>query len=137
MLPSDRVLKHQYYAWNYQRYSELLHDLLQAEKHDKLTMRNHHQRNVDTTPLPEINCSSKGKEKVDGNKPSKNVGKTKKGKRNKHKKNKSKDQCPGKGKKSFKCHHRGGANHIANRDGNGSGLDQVEQLPTHQQRGYG
>jgi hypothetical protein len=28
MLPSDRVLKHQYRARNYQRYSELIHDLL-------------------------------------------------------------------------------------------------------------
>jgi hypothetical protein len=27
MLPSDRVLKHQYRARNYQRYSELIHDL--------------------------------------------------------------------------------------------------------------
>jgi hypothetical protein len=50
---------------------------------------------------------------VDGNKSSKNVGKTKKGKRNKHKKNKSKDKSSGKGNKSFKCHRCGGANHIA------------------------
>jgi hypothetical protein len=28
MLPSDKVLKHQYRAQNYQRYSELIHDLL-------------------------------------------------------------------------------------------------------------
>jgi hypothetical protein len=27
MLPSDRVLKHQYRARNYQRYSELIHDI--------------------------------------------------------------------------------------------------------------
>jgi hypothetical protein len=43
----------------------------------------------------------------------KNVSKSKKGKKNKHKKNKSKDQSSGKGKKSFKCHRCGGANHIA------------------------
>jgi hypothetical protein len=113
MLPSDRVLKHQYRARNYQHYSELIHDLLQAEKHDELTMRNHHQRPIGTTPLSDVNYSSKGKEKVDGNKPSKNVDKTKKGKGNKHKKNKSKDQSLGKGKKSFKCHRCGGVNHIA------------------------
>jgi hypothetical protein len=98
MLPLDRVLKHQYRAQNYQCYLELIHDLLQVEKYDELTMRNHHQRLVGTTPLPEVNYSSKGKEKVNGNKPSKNVGKIKKGKRNKHKKNKFKDQSSGKGK---------------------------------------
>jgi hypothetical protein len=65
-------------------------------------MRNHHQCPISTAPLPEVNYSSKGKDKVDGNKSSKNVGKFKKGKKNKHKKNKSKDQSSGKGKKSFK-----------------------------------
>jgi hypothetical protein len=113
MLPSDRVLKHQYDARNYQRYSELIHDLLQAEKHDELTMGNHHQCPIGTAPLPEVNYSSQGKEKMDCAKPSKNVGKSKKFKKNKHKKNKSKDQSSEKGKKSFKCHRCGGANHIA------------------------
>jgi hypothetical protein len=113
MLSSDRVWKHQYDAWNYQRYSQLIQDLLQVEKHDELTMRNHHQCPVGMTPLLEVNYSSKDKEKVDGNKPPKNVGKSKKGKRNKHKKNKIKDQSSGKEKKSFKCHHCGGPNHIA------------------------
>jgi hypothetical protein len=42
MLPSDRVLKHQYRARNYQHYSKLVQDLLQVEKHDELSMRNHH-----------------------------------------------------------------------------------------------
>jgi hypothetical protein len=111
ILPSCRVLKHQYRARNYQHYSRLVQDL-QTEKHDKLTMRNHHQRPIGMAPLPEVNYSSKGKEKVDENKPPKNVDKSKKGKRNKHKKNKSKDQSSGKGKKSFKCHHYGGPNHI-------------------------
>jgi hypothetical protein len=113
MLPSNKVLKNQYRARNYQHYSELIHDLLQEEKHDELTMRNHHQRPIGMAPLPEVNYSSKGKDRVDGNKPSKNVGKFKKGKKNKHKKNKSKDQSSGKGKKSFKCHRCGGPNHIA------------------------
>jgi hypothetical protein len=61
MLLSDRVLKHQYHAQNYQRYSELIQDLLQAKKHDNLTMKNHHQCLVDTAPLPEVNYSSRGK----------------------------------------------------------------------------
>jgi hypothetical protein len=91
MLPSDRVLKHQYHIRNYQYYSEFVQDLLHAEKHDELTMRNHHQHPVGTTRVSEVNYSSKGKEKVDENKPPKNIGKSKKDKRNKHKKNKSKD----------------------------------------------
>jgi hypothetical protein len=78
MLPSDRVLKYQYQARNYQRYSELIQDIFQAEKHDELTMRNHHQHSVGTATLPEVNYSSKGKEKTDGAKPSKNVDKFKK-----------------------------------------------------------
>jgi hypothetical protein len=89
-------------------------DLLLAEKHDELTMINHHQCPIGTTPLPEVNYSSKGKEKVDGqNNHPKNSGKSKKDKRNKYKKNKSKDQSLGKENKSFKCHHCGGPNHIS------------------------
>jgi hypothetical protein len=112
ILPLDRVIKQQYCARKYQCYSELIQDLLQAEKHDELTMRNHHRYPIGTAPLPEVNYSSKGKEKVDGNKPPKNIAKSKKGKRNKHKKNKFKDQSSGKGKKSFKGHCYGGPNHI-------------------------
>jgi hypothetical protein len=42
MLPSDRILQHLYRVKNYQTYSDLVHDLLQGEKHDELTLRNHH-----------------------------------------------------------------------------------------------
>jgi hypothetical protein len=112
MLPSGRVLKHQYHTRNCQCYSEIIQDILQAEKHDELTIRNHHQCPIGTAPLPEVNYSSRGKEKTDGAKQTKNIGKFKKGKKNKHKKNKSKDQSLVKGKKSFKCHRYGGANHI-------------------------
>jgi hypothetical protein len=76
-------------------------------------MRNHHQCPVGTAPLPEVNYSSQGKEKMDGTKPSKNVCKSMKFRKNKYKKNKYKDQSSGKEKKSFKCHCCGGANHIA------------------------
>jgi hypothetical protein len=54
MLPSDRVLQHQYRARNYQHYADLIRDLLQAEKHDKLTIKNHHQCRVGAAPLTEI-----------------------------------------------------------------------------------
>jgi hypothetical protein len=40
ILPSDRVLKHQYRARNYQHYSEFVQYLLQAKKYDKLIMKN-------------------------------------------------------------------------------------------------
>jgi hypothetical protein len=46
MLPSDRVLQHQYQDWNYQYYADLIHDLLQAEKNDELTIKNYYQRRV-------------------------------------------------------------------------------------------
>jgi hypothetical protein len=59
-----------------------------------------------------VNYSSEGKEKVDGNKPPNNTGKSKKAKRNKHKKNKFKDQSSGRGKRSFKHHCCGDPNHI-------------------------
>jgi hypothetical protein len=42
MLPSDRILQHQYRARNYQHYSDLIHVLLQAKKHDELTLKDHH-----------------------------------------------------------------------------------------------
>jgi hypothetical protein len=59
ILPSDRVLQHQYRARNYQHYADLICDLLQAEKHDELTIKNHHQRRVGAAPLPEIHHNEK------------------------------------------------------------------------------
>jgi hypothetical protein len=66
MLPSDRILQHQYRAKNYQNYSDLIHDFLQAEKHDELTLRNHHQCSVGSAPLPEVHHNVKGNERGDG-----------------------------------------------------------------------
>jgi hypothetical protein len=51
MLPSDRILQHQYSAKNYQTYIDLVHDLFQLEKYDELTLRNHHQCSVGSAPL--------------------------------------------------------------------------------------
>jgi hypothetical protein len=44
-------------------------------------MRNHHQCPIGMAPLPKVNYSSRGNEKMDGAKLSKNVGKFKKGKK--------------------------------------------------------
>jgi hypothetical protein len=92
MLPSDRILQHQYYARNYQNYSHLIHDLLQSEKHDELTLRNHHQCSIGSAPLSEVHHNVKDKEKVDGsNNHQKKFDKFKNGKRNgKNKKNRAK-----------------------------------------------
>jgi hypothetical protein len=54
----------------------------------ELTMKNHHQCPIGMAPLSEVNYSSKGKDKVNGKKSPKSVGKFKKGMKNKHKKKK-------------------------------------------------
>jgi hypothetical protein len=62
MLPSNGILQHQYYARNYQTYSDRINDLLlgekdrindllQGEKNDELTMRNCYQHLVASSPL--------------------------------------------------------------------------------------
>jgi hypothetical protein len=68
MLPLDRILQHHYRAKNYQTCSDLVHDLLQEEKHDELTLRNHHQRSIGSAPLPEVHYNMKSNEKDDGSK---------------------------------------------------------------------
>jgi hypothetical protein len=114
MLPSDRILQHQYRAQNYQNYSDHIHDLLQAKKYDELTLRNHHQHSVDSAPLPEVHHNVKGNEKIDGsNNHQKKFDKFKKGKRNgKNKNNRAKGHGKGK-EKAFTCHKCGGPNHFA------------------------
>jgi hypothetical protein len=66
MLLTDRILQHQYRAKNYQTYSDLIHDLLHAEKHDDLTFRNYHQCSVCSAPLLEVHYNMKGNEEGDG-----------------------------------------------------------------------
>jgi hypothetical protein len=114
MLLSDRILQHQYSAKNYQTYSDLIHDLLQVEKHDELTLRNHHQCSVGSTPLPEVHYNVKDNEKGDGHKtPQKKFDKFKKRKHDgRNMKNRAKGQGKGKGK-TFTCHKCGGPNHFA------------------------
>jgi hypothetical protein len=92
----------------------LIYDPLQAEKHDKLTLKNHHQRSVGSAPLPEVYHSVKGIENVDGSiNHQKKFDKFKKDKCNgKNKKNRAKGQGKGKGK-AFTCHKCGGPNHFA------------------------
>jgi hypothetical protein len=92
-------------------YSDLVHDLLQVEKHDELTLRNHYQCSVGSGPLPEVHYNVKSSEKGDGSKNQhKKFGKFNKGKRNG--KNMTKGQGKGKGK-AFTCHKCGGPNHFA------------------------
>ncbi|XP_020172995.1 uncharacterized protein [Aegilops tauschii subsp. strangulata] len=66
MLPSDRILQQQYRARNYTVYSELIHMLLQAEKHDELLAKNGSQRPVGAQPLPEVLMNVANRQKFDG-----------------------------------------------------------------------
>jgi hypothetical protein len=112
MLHSDRILQHQYHAKNHQNYSDLIHDLLQAGKHIELTLMNHHQYFVGSTPLQEVHHNVKGNEKFDrSNNHQKKFGKFHKGKRNNKNKN-NRDKGQGKGQ-TFTCHNYGGPNHFA------------------------
>jgi hypothetical protein len=84
MLPSDRVLQHQYQVWDYQNYADLIRDLLQAEKHDELTIKNHHQHHVGAAPLPEIHHNEKKPNFPKDNNPKKN-GRSARRRRNRQK----------------------------------------------------
>jgi hypothetical protein len=84
MLPSDQVLKHQYRARNYQNNVDLIHDLLQTEKDDELTFKNHHQHRVRATPLPEIYHNENKASSSKDNNPKKN-GRSAKCRCNRHK----------------------------------------------------
>jgi hypothetical protein len=53
MLPADRVLQQQYRANKHNQYSQLIHTLTQAEKHDELLMKNHHKHPIGAAPLTE------------------------------------------------------------------------------------
>jgi hypothetical protein len=84
MLPSDRVLQHQYRARNYQHYADLIRDLLQAEKHDEPTIKNHHQHRVGAAPLPEIHHNEKKASASNDSNPNKN-GRSARRRRNRQK----------------------------------------------------
>jgi hypothetical protein len=84
MLPSDRVLQYQYWAHNYQRYADLIRDLLHAEKYDELTIKNHHQHRVGAAPLPKIHHNEKKASFSMDNNPKKN-GRSARHQHNRHK----------------------------------------------------
>jgi hypothetical protein len=90
MYPSGKILQHQYRVRNYQNYLDLIRDLL--------TMKNHHQYLVGSTPLSEVHHNVKGKEKDGGSSNhQKNFGKSKKDKHNnKTRKTNSNDKVLGK-----------------------------------------
>jgi hypothetical protein len=77
-------------------------------------LRNHHQRFIGSTPLPEVHHNVKGNERGDGsNNHQKKFDKFKKGKHNvKNMKNRAKGQGKDKGK-AFTCHKCDGLNHFA------------------------
>jgi hypothetical protein len=76
-------LQHQYHVKNDQTYSDLVHDLLQVEKHNELTLGNHHQCYVGSAPLSKVHHNVKGNERGDGsNNQQKKFDKFKKDKHN-------------------------------------------------------
>jgi hypothetical protein len=83
MLPSTKFLQHEYRAHNYQYYVDLIRDLLHAEKHDELTIKNHYQPHIGAAALLEIHYNEQ----------------------NQHKSNFSKDKNPKKNGKSVKRRH--------------------------------
>jgi hypothetical protein len=92
----------------------LIHDLLQAEKHDELTIKNHHQHRVGVAPLPEIHHNEKKPNFSKDNNPKKN-GRSARCRHNKHKnrqlaKTMRKDGTPSKGS-NVKCWSCGGFKH--------------------------
>ena len=62
-LPANRILQQQYRNRAYVKYSDLIYNLLQAEKHDELLTRNHQMRPVGTNPLPEVHFSTQNNKK--------------------------------------------------------------------------
>jgi hypothetical protein len=117
MLPADRVLQQQYRASNYTVYSQLIHTLTQAEKHDELLMKNHHKRPVGATPLPEVhNVQNNVKnKKFKGSTSGGPKNKPEKRKFNKKQKpnGKNKQKGEGKSKNDNKCHRCGTYSHFA------------------------
>ena len=53
--PANMLLQQQYRGMEFTKYSELLSHLLIAERHNELLMKNHDNRPVGSSSLPEIN----------------------------------------------------------------------------------
>jgi hypothetical protein len=67
-LPVNRILQQQYRHHEYTKYSDLIYDLLPAEKHDELFTKNHQMRPVGATPLPEVHFNAQNNKKFSGKK---------------------------------------------------------------------
>ena len=72
-LPANRILQQQYWNGKYTKYSSLIHDLAQAEKHDELSTKNHQMRPSGTAPLPEVHFNVQNNKKYGGKKNKKNL----------------------------------------------------------------
>ena len=99
MLPSERILQQQYRERNFQVYSDLIHTLLEAEKHSELMVWNNQQRPVWSAPLPEVHAYSKNKPKFnDGSSKNYHQENSKKGKKNRRSNKKFQNRVSNKGK---------------------------------------
>ena len=102
MLPSERLLQQQYRARDYQVYSDLIHILLQAKKHDELLIKNGSQRPVGSQPLPEVHMNVVNGRKFDGVFNGKPLNFSGKRKRNRNRKPRNSDRGKGTAKPMFK-----------------------------------
>jgi hypothetical protein len=62
-LPTNRILQQQYRRHKYTKYSDLIYDLLQAEKHDELLTKNHQMRPVGAAPPLEVHFNAQKSKK--------------------------------------------------------------------------
>lgn len=117
-LPENRILQQQYRNHKYTKYSDLIYDLLQAEKHDELLTKNHQMRPVGAAPLPEVHFNSQKNQKKFGGKKFKKNFKRQWNNKNKHQQDKGSNKGKGTFKKNFQkdksqvCQRCGCHNHI-------------------------
>ena len=101
-------------AKNFEVYSNLIHILSQAEKHDELLLKNHHKHPIGSAPLPEVhNVQKKAKNnKFNGPAPKNKSGQCKHNRKQRPNSNKWKRDNV-RPKKDNKCHRCGDFSHFS------------------------
>ena len=67
-LPANRLLQQQYRNGKYTKYSRLIYDFIQAEKHNELLTKNHHMHPPGTAPQPKVHFNTQNFKKFGGKK---------------------------------------------------------------------
>ncbi|XP_070001903.1 uncharacterized protein [Nicotiana sylvestris] len=120
------VLQQQYKEKGFKKYSELISLLLVVERNNDLLMRNHENRPIGSTPLPEVDevyshytKRGKGRGPIRGRGRGRGQGKKIPGvnhppKKNNHQKWKGKDEKPKANGSEIECYRCGGKEHWVN-----------------------